>query len=103
MSRSRFLKPDPLKRGIYAQPPVFPEATPYNRRKFLKPLYGLSTVCKEWYLALRDDIVKDLGWKVTARDKSGFIRAASDCDYNFSKGSMGKCFGNNENGILSFG
>ena len=61
----------------------------------VRPLYGLSTVCKEWYIALKRAMVKDTGGEATSRDKSVFVLDDSDCDSNTGEGLRGKCAGDN--------
>ena len=48
-----FLRPGPLKRETYVQLPKGVEDDRVSW-KLSKPLYGLSTSCKDWYKAIRD-------------------------------------------------
>ena len=43
----------PLKRDTYVKLPAWVEKDNVAR-KLLKPLYGLSTACKDWYRTIRD-------------------------------------------------
>ena len=53
MFREHFLTSGPLKRDNYAKLPDVVEKDNVAR-KLLKPLYGLSTACKDRYGAVRD-------------------------------------------------
>ena len=49
-----------------------------KRWKLSKPLYGLTTSCKEWYLKIGDFLV-NLGWVVALLDKAVFFWGSDDC------------------------
>ena len=46
------IKSKPLEGDIYVAPPLFSEPDPTNSWKLVKPLYGLPTAFREWYLVL---------------------------------------------------
>ena len=79
------------------------EENPGPRWTLGKPLDGLSTSCKQWYIAIRVPLVRDLGGKATSIDKSVFCWADSDFNYNCGKDPGGKCFGCKENAIYEVG
>ena len=79
VSRARIWRKH-LERYTYAVPPLFAEENPDTRRKLIKPLWWISTVCKEWYIALRDYIVNSLG--VDDHGNSVTSWGAKDAQYN---------------------
>ena len=71
-----FLRSEHLERETYVQ---LPKGVEDDRVawELLKPLYGLSTSCKDWYKAIRDFLSEECvcvcgGGKVTSLDKSVF-------------------------------
>ena len=56
-----FLKHEPLERKIFVVPPLSSDGNPDARWKLRKPLYELTTARNEWYGALKESPVKDLG------------------------------------------
>ena len=67
-----FLRSEPLKRDTYAQLPKGAEKDNVAW-KLLKPLYGLSTACKDRYATIRDFIPNEFGGKATSFGKSVFL------------------------------
>ena len=51
----------------------------------MKPLYGLSTTCKDRYKTIRNFLSDECGGKVTSLDKSVFFWAQRGFDYVFGK------------------
>ena len=79
-----FLRPEPLKLGAYAK---LPDAVEQENaaRGLLKPLYGLSTACKDWYETIRDFLANECGVcvGVTSLDKSVFFRPQRGFGYGY--------------------
>ena len=67
-----FLRSEPLKRDTYVQLPKGVEKDNVAW-ELLKPLYGLSTACKDWYKTIRNFLSKECGGKVAALGKSVFF------------------------------
>ena len=67
-----FLRSEPLERDTYVK---LPEGVEQENVawKLLKPLYGLSTACKDWYRTLRNFLIEECGGKATSLDKSVFF------------------------------
>ena len=55
-----FLMSGHLKRDTYVKLPQWAEKD-NAARKLLKPSYGLSAACKDWYKAIRDFLVSECG------------------------------------------
>ena len=53
--------------------------------ELLKPLYGLSTACKDWYRTIRNFLTDECGGKVTSLDKSVFFWAQEGFSYEYGK------------------
>ena len=53
MYRGLLLRSEPLKRDTYVKLPQWAEKDNVAR-KLLKPLFVLSTACKDWYKNIRD-------------------------------------------------
>ena len=59
-----FLRSGPLERETYAQFPKWAEDDKVAW-KLLKPLYGLSTACKDWYKTIRKFLAEECGGRLT--------------------------------------
>ena len=67
-----FLRLVHLRRDTYVQLPKGAEKDNVAW-KLLKPLYGLSTTCKDWYKTIRNFLSKGCGGKVASLGKSVFF------------------------------
>ena len=97
-----FLRSWPLKRENYAVLPGGEEKDDIAR-KLLKPLYGLSTACEDWYKSIRDFLPNECvlgGWGVTSVDKSVFFRTQQGYDYGYGGGFRDPNSPNRDKGIL---
>ena len=79
------MRSGPLRRDTYVK---LPEGVEKGNiaRKLLKPLYGMSTACKDWYGAIRNFLANECGGEVTSLDKSVFFRTRQWSDYGYGKG-----------------
>ena len=75
----RFLRFGPLKVATYEKLPLVAEKGNISR-KLLGPLYGMSTACKDWRVAIRDFLGGECVW-VASVDKSVFLRSQQGIDY----------------------
>ena len=94
-----FLRSEHLRRDTYAQ---LPEGVEKDNVAWglLKPLYGLSTACKDWYKTIRNFLSKECGEKATSLDKSVCFWTQQDFGYEYGKGFMGKNWSNLDHGIF---
>ena len=78
-----FLRSEHLKRETYVQSPkgVEDDKVAWG---LLKPLYGLSTSCKDWYETIMNFPSEECGGKVTSLDKSVFW-TQQGFRYNYGK------------------
>ena len=53
--------------------------------ELLKPLYGLSTACKDWYRTIRNFLTDECGGRVTSLDKSVFFWAQEGFSYEYGR------------------
>ena len=51
----------------------------------LRPLYGLSTACKDWCKTIRDFLIYECGGKATSLDKSVFFWAQEGFSYEYGR------------------
>ena len=77
----------PLKRDAYVKLPVGVEKD-NAARALLKPLYGLSAACTDWYDAVRDFLENRCGGKVASLDKSVFFGLNNGLDMVMGRGSV---------------
>ena len=79
-----FLRSEPLGRDTYVK---LPEGVEQENVawKLLKPLYGLSTACKDWYRTLRNFLIEECGGKVTSLDKSVFFWTKEGFSYDYGR------------------
>ena len=63
------LRSAPSRRDTYVQ---LPKGVDQDNVawELLKPLYGLSTACKDWYKTIRNFLSKECGCNVASLDKS---------------------------------
>ena len=73
--KTRRLREAPQRRGGVANSNI--------ARKLLKPLYGLSTACKDWYKTIRDFLAKECGPDVTSVNESVFSPTQQGFDYGY--------------------
>ena len=74
-----FLRSVASKRDTFAKLPDVVEKDNVSW-KLLKPLYGLSTACKDWCETILDFIAQECGAKVTSLDKWVFFRTQQGSD-----------------------
>ena len=79
-----FLRSKPLMRNTFAKLPdgVEQENVAW---KLIKPLYGLSTACKDWYSTIRNFLTDECGGKVTSLDKSVFFWTQEGFSYEYGR------------------
>ena len=68
-----FFQSRPLDRDVYVSPPPIAECPPGNIWKLRCSLYGLSDAAREFYLSLKDELLK-LGCKLSSLDNSLFYK-----------------------------
>ena len=83
------LRSQPLKRDTYVQLPKLVEDDRVAW-KLPKPLYGLSTSCRDWYRAIMDFLLGEWRGKVTALGKSVFFWAQQGFEYEYVEEFRGK-------------
>ena len=97
------LRSEPLKRDTYAKLPEWVEESNVVRN-LLKPLYGISTACKDWCGAVRDFLANECVCVcvcgVTSLDKSVFFGTQQGFDYGYGKGVRDQNTPNLDKGIL---
>ena len=81
-----FLKSVAFEWETYAQSPYGDGETRNTMWKLSKPLYGISTVCKDVYLALVDFLANDFGGASTSLGKSVFVWPQQNFSYDSGKG-----------------
>ena len=81
------LRSEHLKRDTYFKLPAWAEKENVAR-ELQKPLYVLSTACKDRYETIRDFLAHECGGEVTSLDKSVFFWTQQGFDYGYEKGSV---------------
>ena len=82
-----FLGSEPLKRDNYLELPDVVENDNIER-DLLKPLFGLSSACKDWCETIRDFLARECGVEVTSLDKSVFLRTQQEFGYVYWGGPV---------------
>ena len=79
-----FLRSKPLERNTYVKLPDGVEQKNVAW-ELLKPLYGLSTACKDWYRTIRNFLTDECGGKVASLDKSVFFWTQEGFSYEYGR------------------
>ena len=79
-----FLRSEPLKRETYVQ---LPKGVEDDRVawELSKPLYGLSTECKDWYKTIRNFLSEECRAEVTSLGKSVFFWTHQNFKYEYGR------------------
>ena len=84
-----FLRSAPLESDAYVK---LPRGVSYGNVawKLLKPLYGLSNACKDWYNTIRNAQANECGGEVASLDKSVCFLTQQGFDYGYGVGFRDK-------------
>ena len=79
-----FTRSKPLKRNTYVK---LPEGADQENAgcELLKPLYGLSTTCKDWYRTIGNFLTGECGGKAASLDKSVFSWEQEGISYEYGR------------------
>ena len=83
------LRSEPLKRDTYVQLPKWADGDNVAWG-LLKPLYGLSTACKDWYETIRNSLLGECGGNVTSLGGLVFFWTQQVSTYGYGKEFRGK-------------